>query len=490
MHDITCPHCHKAFKVDEAGYADILKQVRDDEFEEQLHERLELAERDKLAALELAEARLAAQAQQAASAKDSEIAELRARLDAAEVARKLAVTEALGAVEKERDALSSALERAQSEMEAAAQLAEAQLSAYLHKATADKDAELQALKSQVSNMGLAQRLAVAEAVSAVEKERDELKSGLERAALEKDLSEKSLKERYEAQLNDRDETIERMKDMKARLSTKMVGETLEQHCEIEFNKARAMGFANAEFDKDNTVSDGTKGDYIFREKDENGIDVVSIMFEMKNESEESTTKTKNEDHFKRLDKNRNDKGCEYAILVSMLEADNDYYNTGIVDVSHKYPKMFVVRPQFFMQIITILRNTALKSLHYKQELAMVKAQNIDIAGFEQKLEDFRHGFARNYKLAADQFEGAIKEIDKSIEALQKVKAGLLRSENNLRLANDKAQDVTIRRLTRGNPTMQAKFTEAANARKESKAELTQVIEGEFVANSDNGANED
>lgn len=482
MHDITCPHCRAAFKVDEAGYAEILKQVRNSEFDEQIHERLQLAEKDKAAAVALAEARANIQTQQATGAKDAEIEQLKARLDSAEVSRKLAVSEALSAVEKERDALATALERAQSEKQTAVDLAEAQRLADVQRAAAGKDAELQALKAQIGTMEMEKRLALAEAVSKVEKERDDLKSGLERAALEKDLNEKSLKERYEVQLKDRDETIERLKDMKARLSTKMVGETLEQHCEIEFNKARAMGFANAQFEKDNAVTEGTKGDYIFREKDESGLEIVSIMFEMKNESEGTSSKTRNEDHFKRLDKNRNDKGCEYAILVSMLEPDNDYYNTGWVDVSHKYPKMFVVRPQFFMQLITVLRNTALKALEYKQELALVKAQNIDIAGFEDKLEDFRSGFARNYQLAAGQFDAAIKDIDKSIEVLQKAKTNLLRSENNLRLANDKAQDVTIKKLTRGNPTMQAKFAEA---RKNRQAAPPEAIEGEFVAETDN-----
>ena len=390
MHEIICPHCGKAFKIDEAGYADILKQVRDRDFEQQLHDRLELAEREKRSAVELAEAKLTAQLQQASTAKDSEIQALAAKLAATELEKKLAVTAALGVVEKERD---------------------------------------------------------------------ELKSNLDRAALEKQLAEKSLRDKYETQIKDRDDAIERLRDMKARLSTKMVGETLEQHCETEFNRIRATAFPRAYFEKDNDARSGSKGDYIFRDTDEAGTEIVSIMFEMKNESDGTATKKTNEDFLKELDKDRTEKGCEYAVLVSLLEPDSELYNTGIVDVFHRYPKMYVVRPQFFLPIITLLRNAAMNSLQYKAELALARKQNVDITNFEEKLETFKTGFARNYDLATRHFQKAIDEIDKSIAHLQKTREALVGTENNLRLANDKAQDVTIKKLTRGNPTMAAKFAE-------------------------------
>ena len=335
MNEIICPHCGKAFKVDEAGYADILKQVRDSEFEQQLHERLELAEKDKLNAVELAKNKVGNEMQKAAAAKDAEIQDLKAKLDANEVAQKLAITEA---------------------------------------------------------------------VSAVEKERDELKNGLKQAELEKQLAEKSLKDKYETQIKDRDDAIERLRDMKARLSTKMVGETLEQHCETEFNRIRSTAFPRAYFEKDNDASTGSKGDYIFRDSDEAGTEIVSIMFEMKNESDTTATKKKNEDFLKELDKDRTEKGCEYAVLVSLLEPDSELYNSGIVDVFHRYPKMYVVRPQFFLPIITLLRNAAMKSLEYKTELALVKAQNVDITNFENDLDTFKTAFAKNYDLASRKFQ--------------------------------------------------------------------------------------
>ena len=412
MHEIICPHCGKAFKIDEAGYADILKQVRDREFDKQLHERLELAEQDKRNAVELAQIKIASELQKAGAAKDAEIQELKARL----------VNE-------------------------------------LQKSAASKDAEIQAIKAKLDATEVAQKLAIHEAVSVVEKERDELKSGLKRAELEKQLAEKSLKDKYETQIKDRDDAIERLRDMKARLSTKMVGETLEQHCETEFNRIRATAFPRAYFEKDNDARTGSKGDYIFRDSDEAGTEIVSIMFEMKNESDHTATKTRNEDFLKELDKDRIEKGCEYAVLVSLLEPDSELYNTGIVDVFHRYPKMYIVRPQFFIPIITLLRNAAMNSLKYKSELALVKAQNIDITNFETELETFRSAFARNYDLASGHFQKAIAEIDKSIDHLQKTKDALLGTDRNLRLANDKAQDVTIKRLTRGNPTMAAKFAE-------------------------------
>ena len=422
MHEIRCTHCEKTFKIDEAGYAEIIKQVRDNEFEQQLHERLELAEKEKINAVELAKSEVGSEMQKTATVKDAEIQDLKARLDAGEVAQKLAVTESVNAVEKERDALTNKLEKTKVE----------------------------------------QKLAVSEAVNAVEKERDDLKSGLKQVELEKQLSEKSLKDKYETQIKDRDDSIERLRDMKARLSTKMVGETLEQHCETEFNRIRSTAFPRAYFEKDNDASTGSKGDYIFRDSDGADTEIVSIMFEMKNESDTTATKKKNEDVLKELDKDRTEKDCEYAVLVSLLEPDNELYNTGIIDVFHRYPKMYIIRPQFFIPMITLLRNAAMKSLEYKTELALVKAQNIDITNFENNLDKFKTAFAKNYDLASRKFQTAIDEIDKSIDHLQKTKEALLGTDRNLRLAYDKAQDVTIKKLTRRNPTMAGKFDELKN----------------------------
>ncbi len=325
--------------------------------------------------------------------------------------------------------------------------------------SARKDVELQGLKNQLSTLETSQQLVLQKAVGSIEKERDRLEGELERARLEKQLAETALKDKYETQIRDRDAAIERLRDLKAKLSTKMVGETLEQHCETEFNRIRATAFPRAYFEKDNDLRGGSKGDYVFRDTDEAGVEIVSIMFEMKNESDRTAAKGKNEDFLKELDKDRNEKGCEYAILVSMLEPDSELYNTGIVDVSHRYPKTYVVRPQFFLPMITLLRNAALGSLQYKAELALVKAQNLDITNFEGRLEEFKSAFGKNYELASRRFQTAIEEIDKSIDHLQKTKDALLGADRNLRLANDKAQDVTITRLTRGNPTMAAKFAE-------------------------------
>lgn len=419
MHDIICPHCTKAFKIDESGYAEILKQVRDKDFQHQLDERLQLAEKEKTNAVELATTKVSSELEKVAATKDAEIKELKAKIDASEDKQKLAVTEAISALEKERDALSNQLKQAE----------------------------------------ITQKLAMTSAVNEIEKERDQLKNELMQSKLEKQLVEQSLKEKYEAQLKDRENEIERIRDMKARLSTKMIGETLEQHCETEFNRIRATAFPMAYFEKDNDSRSGSKGDYIFRDLDESGTEVVSIMFEMKNESDETATKKKNEDFFKELDKDRNEKNCEYAILVSLLEPDSELYNTGIVDVSHRYRKMYVVRPQFFIPIITLLRNAAQNSLKYKTELALVKEQNIDITNFENELDAFKTSFARNYELASKKFKIAIEEIDKTIDHLQKTKEALLGSENNLRIANNKADDLTVKKLTRGNPTMAAKFAE-------------------------------
>ena len=459
MHEITCPHCGKAFKIDEAGYADIAKQVRDSEFEQQLHERLEFAEQDKRSAMELAEVRMSTELQKAGASRDAEIQDLKAKLDAGEVTRKLAVVEALSTVEKERDALVTELEQARQKTVSVADLAEAKLSNELQKVSATKDSQIQELKAQLDAGEISQRLAIIEALGAVEKERDDLKNGLERVELEKQLAETSLRDKYETQIRDRDDAIERLRDMKAKLSTKMVGETLEQHCETTFNQIRATAFPRAYFEKDNDARTGSKGDYIFRDSDNADTEIVSIMFEMKNESDTTLTKHRNEDFLKELDKDRTEKGCEYAVLVSLLEPDSELYNTGIVDVSHRFPKMYVVRPQFFIPIITVLRNAALNALQYKSELALVRAQSIDITHFEEELESFKGGFARNFDLATRRFQTAVDEIDKSIDHLQKTKEALLGTNRNLRLANDKAQDVTIKKLTRGNPTMAAKFAD-------------------------------
>lgn len=459
MHDIICPHCKKAFKVDETGYADILRQVRDEAFETQVHERLELAEREKHAAIELAQARLASELQKDVAAKDAEIQTLKGRLEAGDVARQLAVAEALKDVEKERDTLATQLGQVKQEQASAAALADSRLANELQQVAAGKDAQIQELQAKLGTADVERALAINQAVGAIEKERDELKNGVERAELEKQLVEKSLKDKYESQLKDREEQIERLRDLKAKLSTKMVGETLEQHCEIEFNRIRATAFPRAYFEKDNDARGGSKGDFIFRDSDESGTEIVSVMFEMKNESDATATKKKNEDFLKELDRDRAEKGCEYAVLVSLLEPDNELYNAGIVDVFHRYPKMYVVRPQFFIPIITLLRNAAMNSLKYKAELALVKAQNLDITRFETDLDAFKTAFGKNYDLASRRFQTAIEEIDKSIDHLQKTKDALLGADRNLRLANDKAQDVTIKKLTRGNPTMAAKFAE-------------------------------
>ncbi len=422
-HEIICPHCKKAFQVDEAGFADIVQQVRNHEFERELHERMVLMEREKQNELKLTEVTTRNEMQTELAARETELAELRAA-KAAEVAKL----------------------QTENELRLAKLAAE-------HSATlAQKTADLQQAEAD-------KRLAVAEAVARVEKERDQLANSLQVKDTESKLLATSLQEKYMSELKTKDEMIAYYKDMKARLSTKMVGETLEQHCETEFNKLRATGFQHAYFEKDNDSRSGSKGDYIYRETDEQGHEIISIMFEMKNEGDETATKKRNEDFLKELDKDRQEKKCEYAVLVSLLEADSELYNTGIVDVSHKHPKMYVVRPQFFIPIITLLRNAALSSLQYKSELALVKAQNVDITNFEDNMNKFKEGFAKNYDLASRKFKTAIEEIDKTIDHLQKTKDALLSSENNLRLANNKAEDLTIKRLTRGNPTMAAKFAE-------------------------------
>ncbi|MDN3724952.1 DUF2130 domain-containing protein [Aequorivita sp. SDUM287046] len=439
MNEIICPSCKKAFKVDEAGFADILKQVRDHEFEHELKNRLNLAEKEKESAVKLAEANIKNALQEQLSKKDNELIQLKAKSNS-ELAEKLA------AKEREISEL-----KYQNECTLAEKLAK-------------KEAEISQMKSKIQNAEIDKKLTVGEAIRAIEKERDTLASDLKIKETEKQLLEKSIREQFSTQLMVKDETIkmkddeiDRLKDFKQKLSTKMIGETLEQHCEAEFNKLRATAFQNAYFEKDNDARGGNKGDFIYREFDETGNEIISIMFEMKNENDETATKKRNEDFFAKLDKDRSDKKCEYAVLVSLLEADNEFYNTGIVDVSHRCKKMYVVRPQFFIPIITLLRNAAMNSMQYKAELSLIKNQNVDITNFEEKINTFKEGFARNYDLASRQFKTAIEEIDKTMDHLQKTKDSLLASVNNLRLANNKAEDLTIKKLTRGNPTMTEKF---------------------------------
>ena len=419
MNDIVCPHCKETFKLDAAGFADIIKQVRDHQFENELSDRILLAEKEKENAVKLAEAQAKNALQSELNKKDLEIAELRSK--------------------NERD-----------------------LSIELAK----REAEMNQMKSKLDTADMEKKLSVSQAIQAIEKERDQLQFNLQLKEAEKEIQAKSLNEQFESQLKMKDEIIRTKdeelafrKDMKLKLSTKMLGETLEQHCENEFNKLRASAFQKAYFEKDNNSSSGSKGDFIYRENDEAGNEVISIMFEMKNEGDETATKKKNEDFFKELDKDRTEKKCEYAVMVTLLEADSDLYNSGIVDVSYKYPKMYVVRPQFFIPIITLLRNAALNSMQYKSELALVKSQHIDITNFEDKMNKFKEGFSRNYELASKRFKEAIEGIDKSIHQLQKTKDALILSETNLRLANDKTEDLTIKKLTHGNPTMKAKFDE-------------------------------
>ena len=448
MHDIICPHCSKAFKVDEAGYADILKQVRDREFEQQLTKRLALAEQDKRNAIELALAK-----------KQQELQELEAQLRNRDMQQQLAVKQAVTASEKQRDLLATELQQLRETSATAAQVAESRFAKEIQTLTLQKEAELRDVKAKLDASGMQTKLAVTEALTGLEKERDQLRSELNQSELKHQLATQSMKERYEIQIHDRDQAIERLRDMKARLSTKMVGETLEQHCETEFNRIRAAAFPRAYFEKDNDARSGSKGDYIFRDSDDADNEIISIMFEMKNEADTTATKKKNEDFLKELNKDRNEKNCEYAVLVSLLEPDSELYNSGIVDVSHRFPKTYVIRPQFFIPFITLLRNAALKSLEVKAELALVKAQNIDVTNFENDLETFKSAFARNYDLASRRFQTAIDEIDKSIDHLQKTKDALMGADRNLRLANDKAQDVTVKKLTRRNPTMAAKFSD-------------------------------
>lgn len=439
MNEIKCPRCGEVFTIDEAGFAAIVKQVRDAEFDKEIRRHAELLETEKRQAVELAVAQALGKAQGAVTEKEARIAELETRLEAA-------------ARDREQEAL----------------LAKANLERAMVDAVANRDARIAELEQRVAAQTAAfeteKQLAVQEVRTALERERDALAAQAALKEAEKRQCESALKEQMAIELRAKDDIIaykegeiERYKDMKARLSTKMVGESLEQHCETEFNKLRATAFPRAYFEKDNDASEGSKGDFIFRECDEDGTEIVSIMFEMKNESDDSSHRHKNEDFFKKLDADRAKKGCEYAVLVTLLEPESELYNQGIVDVSYRYEKMYVIRPQFFIPMISILRNASMGALAYKSELAVVRNQNIDITNFEEQMETFKAGFGRNYDLASRKFQTAIDEIDKTITHLQKTKEALLSSENNLRLANNKAQDLTIKRLTRNNPTMQAAF---------------------------------
>lgn len=429
MPKIKCPKCGEVFIVDESGYAAIVAQVRDAEFHEAIHERIEQINREKQNELKLIENKAEMDKAQSVATLNQEIAALKAQL----------IT--LG---KDKD-----LEKAQS--------------------ISGLQQEIEKLKAQISSQDKDKQIAINEAVTAknneiIAKDKVIAELNIKLNEAEKDIlvKEQSLKENYELKLKEKDTQIEFFKDLKTKMSTKMVGETLEQHCEIEFNKLRATGFQNAYFEKDNDAKTGSKGDYIYRESTEDGIEFISIMFEMKNEMDTTATKHKNEDFLKELDKDRQEKGCEYAVLVSLLEADSELYNCGIVDVSHRYSKMYVIRPQFFISMITLLRNAALNSIQYRKQLTEYKNQNIDISNFENKLSEFQEKFGKNYLAAKNKFESAIKEIDETIKHLEKVKAALQSSENSLRLANDKAQDITIKKLTRGNSTMAQKFAELKN----------------------------
>lgn len=424
MQEIKCPKCGEVFQVDESGYAAIVKQVRDKEFEKEILERQSVYRTEKDSAVKIAVTKIE-------SEKDKEISELLATLKTEKAEKQLEIDKITSVKDKQ---------------------------------LAEKELEISRLKGELELNKTSTDLAVKNAVQQKETTILELESQIKLKNNEWELKEKSLCEKHADEIKRRDDEIAYYKDFKARQSTKMIGESLEQHCETEFNKLRATAFQNAYFEKDNDIKTGSKGDFIYREYSNDGVEFISIMFEMKNEMDTTATKHKNEDFFKELDKDRKEKSCEYAVLVTMLEADNEYYNSGIVDVSYKYPKMYVVRPQFFIPIITVLRNAALNSLQYRHELELVRNQNIDITHFEEDINEFKDKFSRNFRLASEKFQKAIDEIDKTIDHLQKTKEALLSSENNLRLANNKAEDLTIKRLTKGNPTMAAKFAELESKR--------------------------
>ncbi len=437
MNEIKCPHCQTVFTIDENSYADIVSQVRNKEFAEDVHKQLEFAKKQFETEKALAKEQEKRLYDEERANFEQKILSLELALKNADVKEEKNVQEALHQKEKEFSALQAELDQLKQQL----QFKEVELSQKFQEDLHAKERTILELKQ--------------------EKELQQKEQEVQQTALKEkyELELRSKKDQFELELKAKDEAIAFYKDFKAKQSTKMVGESLEQHCEIEFNRLRMTAFPRAEFGKDNDAKTGSKGDYIYREYDENGIEILSIMFEMKNENDETATKKKNEHFFKELDKDRHEKQCEYAILVSLLEADNELYNTGIVDVSYQYPKMYVVRPQFFIPIITLLRNAALNSLQYKQELALMRDQHIDITHFEEDLETFKKGFARNYELASKKFQTAIDEIDKTIKSLEKTKAALLSSENNLRLANNKAEDLTVKKLVKNNPTMKQRFEE-------------------------------
>lgn len=440
MNEIKCPHCGTVFTINETEYSQLLSQVRGAEFEKEIHDRLTRE-------TELLEEKAKNDLQAQASDKDKEIAELTSQLEQVKQLQELDKQQAL--VEKDKKI---------ADLEAQLDKLSGQQALELAKSLSEKDREVQELQAQLDKQALTHENELQKSLASLEKEKEAVQSRLALQEKEAELQLTSVRSDYEVQLKAANEQVEFYKNFKAQQSTKAIGESLEIYAETEFNKVRNLAFPNAYFEKDNTVSSrGSKGDFIFREKDENGIEILSIMFEMKNEADGTVKKHKNEDFFKELDKDRREKKCEYAVLVTMLEADNDYYNTGIVDISHKYEKMYVVRPQFFIQLIGLLRNAALNSLKYKQELALIREQNIDITHFEEDLETFKHAFAKNYNSASTNFKKAIDEIDKAIKRMEAVKAALTTSENQLRLANNKLDDVSVKKLTRKNPTMKAKF---------------------------------
>ncbi len=437
MNKIKCPHCGEVFKVDESDYAAILKQVKDKEFEKELNTKTELA--------------LSKEAEKHNNQlieKNNEIQKLQGLLDLTRKDAELNSANALSKVNAEHQKEIYEKEQKIKELENLLKSFNNTKSAEIELATIKVEASYKDLLAEKERLISEKEIKITELVGDIEKEKRSY-----------ELKEKSICETHKKELLAKDEQIDYYKDLKAKLSTKLIGETLEQHCQIAFNKLRSTGFQTAYFEKDNDAKTGSKGDFIYRDFANDGTEFISIMFEMKNEADTTATKKKNEDFFKELDKDRSEKGCEYAVLVSMLESENELYNTGIVDVSYKYPKMYVVRPQFFIPIITLLRNAALNSLEYRQELAKARNQYVDISNFESDLNDFKDKFGRNYRLASEKFANAIAEIDKTIEHLGKVKKELLSSENNLRLANDKAEDLTIKKLTAHNPTMAKKFAE-------------------------------
>lgn len=482
MNEIKCPQCGAVFSVDENDYASIVRQVRDEQFAAELHEREELMQRERTQALELARTQARSELERAQAAQAARIAELEAQVAAASEQQQAAVERA-GAQERERASRTS-MELQRSVDQLQAELREREHKSRLDQATALEEereraheretklaAELAAVRAELAEQKGAAEVSLMRATASLARERDEALSKLSQAQALGQAREQQLQASHELELEQarkasaelvryKDAEIERLRDMKARLSTKMVGESLEQHCETQFNQIRMTAFPHAYFEKDNDASAGTKGDYIFRESDEDGNEIISIMFEMKNENDTTASKHKNEDFFKKLDYDRTQKGCEYAVLVSLLEPDSDLYNAGIVDVGYRYEKMYVIRPQFFIPMITLLRNAALGALSFKRQLAEVRRQQIDVTGFEAKMEEFKSGFARNYDLAHRKFDTAIDEIDRTIDHLNKVKDALISSDRNLRLANDKAEALTIRKLTWGNKTMKAKFDEA------------------------------